>query len=143
MVGAHSQSTPSANQKIIEVEKIHVHPQWNRNELINDIALAKLKQPIGLESGNLNAICLGRTTDDVEGSNAVMSGWGLTQHGGSQLPDILQKATVPVELQSTCKRTYFFIKNLSDGKKESVCFNVFFPILSTLQERFVLAKILA
>lgn len=100
----------------MEVESITVHSGWNYNQIINDVAIVKLKSNIGLDTGNLNAICLGRVTDDVEEKNAVMSGWGLTVHGGSTLPDILQRATVTVESQSKCKSIYAFIKPLTDGK---------------------------
>ena len=116
MVGAHSQSTPSANQKIIKIKNISVHPGWNSQQIINDVAVVELAEPIGLETSNLNAICLGRPTDNVEGLNAVISGWGHTVQGGPNIPDILQKATVPVERQSTCKSIYALIKPLTDGE---------------------------
>ena len=116
MVGAHSQSKPSANQKIIKVKAISVHPGWDSQQIINDVAVVELAEPIGLKDSNLNAICLGRLTDLVENTNAVMSGWGLTVHGGSQLPDILQRATTLVEPQSKCRSIYSLIKPLSDGE---------------------------
>ena len=115
IVGAHSQSTPSSNQRIISVKAITVHPGWDGNQIINDVAIVELAESIGLDNSNLNAICLGRPTDSVENTLAVISGWGLTQQGG-QLPDILQKATVTVVPQSRCKSIYTLVKPLSDGE---------------------------
>ena len=116
MVGAHSQSTPSANQKIMNIKAITVHSGWDSSKIINDVAVVELEEPIGLETSNLNAICLGRPTDNVEDQNAVMSGWGHTVQGGPNIPDILQTATAKVEKQSTCKSIYSLIKPLTDGE---------------------------
>lgn len=116
IVGMRSQTTPSENTKELTIKKITMHPGWDSKAIINDVAVIELNEPIGLEGTNLNAICLGRPTDNVEEKNAVISGWGLTVHGGSQIPDILQVATVPVEKQSSCKSIYSFIKPLTDGE---------------------------
>lgn len=67
VVGAHKQSEPGPNYKSIEVSQIIVHEGWNPTNINNDIAVVKLSQPIGLDSGNLNAICLGTSADNLEG----------------------------------------------------------------------------
>ncbi|XP_017462389.1 PREDICTED: transmembrane protease serine 9-like, partial [Rhagoletis zephyria] len=115
-VGLLSQSAPDSNSKLMTIKKITMHSGWDSQQIINDVAVVELDEPIGLESSNLNAICLGRPTDNVEGKMSVISGWGLEVHGGSQIPDRLKFATVPVEKQSDCKRIYSFIKPLTDGE---------------------------
>lgn len=116
VLGAHRQSHPSENQKIFEIEEIIAHPLWNYKEIINDVAVVRLKQEIDLETSALNAICLGSPSDVYEGGPGIISGWGLTEHGGSTLPDTLQKADVTIEKQSDCKSIYSFVKPLSDGE---------------------------
>lgn len=116
IVGGHSQSSPNANQKLLNIKKISIHPGWDSKNIVNDVAVIELAEPIGLENSILNAICLGPAEDNVEGTNAVISGWGLTETGAAQIPDILQVATVPVVAQSRCKSIYSFIKPLTDGE---------------------------
>lgn len=115
-MGALKQSEPNENQKTLEIKSITIHPGWDYSQIINDVAVVELTEPIGLDNSQLNAICLGPSSDDVEGGQAYISGWGLTEHGGSTLPDNLQKALVTVEKQSSCKSIYSFIKPLSDGE---------------------------
>ena len=122
LVGGHRQSTPSANQRVIEIDQIIVHSGWDPNAIVNDIAVVRLREPIGLDNSNLNAICIGPTSDNIEGQNAVISGWGLLRQNDATIPDTLQRATVPVVAQSTCRLRYAIITTITDGNEFIVIF---------------------
>lgn len=107
---------PSANQRIIEVKRILTHPTWDAQKISGDLALVELQEPVDIENSNLNTICLGPVSDNIEGSNAEISGWGLLKSGDTAIPDTLQRATVPVVAQSTCKNVYSFVTTITDGE---------------------------
>ena len=116
VVGAHSQSLESKNQKIMKVKAITIHPNWDSKNIVNDVAVVELVDSIDLDNTALNAICLGRPEHETESKLATISGWGKLSHEATTIPDILQTAEVPVEKQSTCKSIYSIIKPLSDGE---------------------------
>lgn len=117
LVGGHSQSTPSGNQKVIEIKRIVVHPGWNSQNINNDLALVELVESIGLENSNLNAICIGSPSDNVEGQEAIISGWGLLKDGDTSIPDILQRANVDVKTQKSCESSYSWYVPISRNIK--------------------------
>lgn len=126
LVGGHKQSTPSANERVIDVKQIIVHKDWDAAKISGDLALVELKEPVDIENSKLNAICIGDLADNLEEKNVEISGWGLTEAGGTTIPDILQYAVVPVVKQSTCERVYSFITTISPsqvcaGYKPGVC----------------------
>lgn len=116
LVGGHSQSNPSVNQRVIEVKQIIVHPTWDSASISGDFALVELQEPVDIENGPLNAICIGDFADNLEGQNVEISGWGLNQTGATAIPDILQWAIVPVVKQSTCKTLYSFITKITEAQ---------------------------
>lgn len=127
VLGAYKQSEPSVNQKTMEIEEIIVHPLWNSTELLNDIALVKLKQPIGLETSALNAICLGSPNDTFEGGPGIISGWGNTDPDDYTPSDVLQQVELTIERHAYCKWAYRYFKMITDahvcaGKKTSTCY---------------------
>lgn len=80
VVGAHKQSEASANELRIEIAEIIVHPQWDRKKIVNDIALVKLSKPIDLDNTKLNAICIGPSTDNIEGKVCLSVHVSVSKH---------------------------------------------------------------
>ena len=64
--------------------QIIAHPQWDSNNINNDVALLKLSRKINF-SGNesyIRPICLPEKTsnlDDIVGTKCVATGWGNTK----------------------------------------------------------------
>jgi len=117
VLGAHRLSTPGANQKRVEILQIIKHSAYNANTINNDVALLKIaKLDFDGADSNLGAICLADSSfGDLAGQSSEISGWGLTQYQGSALPDTLQKATVPIVAQATCRSNYAGINTVTDG----------------------------
>nr|XP_053633269.1 protein masquerade-like isoform X1 [Cherax quadricarinatus] len=71
---------PSVSAKI---SKITVHPSYSRSTLQNDLAVAKLSSKINY-SEDIKPICLPSNNNDLEGMQAVVSGWGRNEDGKLQ-----------------------------------------------------------
>ena len=60
------------------VEKIILHPDFDRKTLSSDIGLIKLKEPINLNSPCVCKICL-QEEGPQEGETCIISGYGSTR----------------------------------------------------------------
>jgi secreted trypsin-like serine protease len=100
--GIHNLS--QADQIIRQVDKIIIHPLWDRSTLDKqyDIAILHLAKPLDLETNSsLTRTCLpprSNTSEEVmqypsNGTNVIAIGWGDTSYGGDA-PDILQQVTI-------------------------------------------------
>jgi len=79
----------------------------------NDIALIRFNA-VNLVSGQVEAIGLGSSSNNFEGQNGWISGWGRTQTGGvGGLPTILQKAQIEIYTRSYCEGQWG--SNINDG----------------------------
>lgn len=58
------------------IDKIVVHPQFNRITLENDIALLRMDKPVSFQS-NINAICLPNSLEHVGQKTAYVLRWQL------------------------------------------------------------------
>jgi len=88
--------------RLVNVEQIIGHPDYNDRTLNNDIALLRLSETLDLsQHKQLRAVCL--PADDSKnyaGMMAIASGWGTLSSGGSQ-PSRLNEVTVPI-LEQSC-----------------------------------------
>ncbi|KAK8384252.1 hypothetical protein O3P69_009186 [Scylla paramamosain] len=108
MVGVGDHNMYSTNDdvsgatRLVAVERIIQHPDYNTRTLDNDIALLKLSEVLDLSQyKELGAVCL--PADDSKtyaGEQATASGWGTLSSGGSQ-PSVLNEVTVPI-LEPSC-----------------------------------------
>ncbi|XP_045137970.1 trypsin-like isoform X2 [Portunus trituberculatus] len=92
----------SGATRLVAVERIIQHPDYNTRTLDNDIALLKLSETLDLtQYKEVGAVCL--PADDSKtyaGELATASGWGTTSSGGSQ-PSTLYEVVVPI-LEPSC-----------------------------------------
>ncbi|KAH0594769.1 hypothetical protein MHUMG1_07604 [Metarhizium humberi] len=89
----------------VKVRSATRHPNFNNNNLDNDVAVWKLATSI-LESDTIKYAKLPEPGSDPKpGTNVTVAGWGRLQEGG-QTPTQLQKVTVPVVDRATCKVAY-------------------------------------
>ena len=100
--GIHNLS--QADQIIRQVDKIIIHPLWDRSTLDTqyDIAILHLAKPLDLETNSsLTRTCLPPRLNTSEavmqypsnGTNVIAIGWGSTIYGGDA-PEILQQVTI-------------------------------------------------
>ncbi|MEM9601456.1 MAG: serine protease [Pseudomonadota bacterium] len=84
------------------VSRIIVHPDYDADSSLNDIALLELPQAVPLAPmalpGDFEAVAR-------VGETAVVAGWGRTSEGGDTSPQLLQVG-VPVVSNTQCGDTY-------------------------------------
>ena len=74
---------PASNY--IAADQVHIHPEWNRNTMENDIGLVHLETPI--QGGSLPILDL--SSQPTDGDALFVTGWGRTSWGGSPSDELL------------------------------------------------------
>jgi hypothetical protein len=90
----------SEEGKIIPAAEVLVHPEYNPDVLINDVALIRLAEPVDVEPVHL----LSPEEEEavVAGATGTILGWGMKDPWYPILPDVLQQAEVPVYSAEEC-----------------------------------------
>ncbi|KAJ8672960.1 hypothetical protein QAD02_004221 [Eretmocerus hayati] len=92
----------------VRIQKKIIHPRFNPRQLENDIAILKLDKEVKF-TDEIHPICLPSAndfrTEDIEGTNPFVAGWGLTQFQGSASA-VLRETQVPVVDTATCRKSY-------------------------------------
>ncbi|XP_065073005.1 serine protease grass-like isoform X2 [Ochlerotatus camptorhynchus] len=78
----------------IKIEKLMIHPQYNKPKFSNDIGLIRLKSRAHFQD-HIKPICLPVTSESQKMvfPKYILTGWGKTET--NKLSDVLLKATVP------------------------------------------------
>lgn len=96
------------NSRIVSVETIHLHPDFDGRTFDFDVALIELSEavddidPVELASGIDDD---GFATDAEDGAEATVIGWGALSEGGN-MADVLQEATVPIWSNQRCQEAF-------------------------------------
>jgi secreted trypsin-like serine protease len=98
-VRLHDSSTTPDDSDIFTVSTIEIHPEYDEDNIRNDVALIKLTESITF-SDEVSAVCLPTANSHASlyGKTVVVSGWGLTQAG--VIATNLQQATLKVVTDS-------------------------------------------
>jgi secreted trypsin-like serine protease len=105
--GAHDQTCNNQNCATqVNVARIILHPQYNSNTLVNDIALIQLATPLTYGT-TIQPVCLPAADSSVvmEPNRAWTTGWGTTSSGGS-VATRLRQVNVPFVNQTRCNTAY-------------------------------------
>ncbi|XP_017780628.1 PREDICTED: trypsin-7-like [Nicrophorus vespilloides] len=90
---------------VVQVKRILQNPQYDQWNIDFDMSLLELEQPLPLGSG-IKTVPLPEFLEAVpEGSQAVCSGWGALQEGGSS-PSQLQAVKVNIVSKEDCQEAY-------------------------------------
>ncbi|XP_055316725.1 serine protease snake-like isoform X2 [Sitodiplosis mosellana] len=103
--------------RIVLIDKIHLHPDYKSSSKYNDIALMRLARSVHFNEF-IRPACI-NVNNDVEWSQAIATGFGLTSTErtvGSN--DLLKVQLNKVEL-NLCKRTYRASRFMSRGIDKS------------------------
>ncbi|XP_045136079.1 serine protease 30-like [Portunus trituberculatus] len=88
--------------RLVAVQEIIVHPDYNSATIDSDIALLRLSETLDVYQGDqIRPVCL--PADDSStyaGEMATATGWGTLESGGSQ-SSVLQEVTMPI-LEPSC-----------------------------------------
>jgi len=107
--GVHDQTCNNANCATqVNVQSIHLHPQYNSNTLVNDIALIRLATPLTYGT-TIQPVCLPNADASVTVSpnRAWTTGWGTTRvGGGGAVATRLNQVHVPFVNHTVCNSNY-------------------------------------
>merc|ERR1712037_49705 len=108
MAGAHNVRESSEPNRV-EVTSYNgwTHPQWNTQDLSNDLALIELPSPLPM-SDYITTSCLPDSGDSpAVGSMVTVTGWGKpTDHAGGISPVLREVRDIPVMSNANCNAVY-------------------------------------
>uniref|UniRef100_A0A182N9T6 Peptidase S1 domain-containing protein n=1 Tax=Anopheles dirus TaxID=7168 RepID=A0A182N9T6_9DIPT len=94
------------------IVKLYGHERFSLDTFNNDIALAKLQQPVDV-GGSFIAICLPVNGRTYAGHNGTVVGWGKL--GNGSLSQGLQKAVVPIMSNMQCRKSNYRASRITDN----------------------------
>ena len=111
-VGDHNLSKNEKAEQHMYLEKIYVHPNFNRSRFLNDIALVKLRVVVHLGKF-IRTVCLPEKREGdlvVPLKYGIVAGWGTTKalktgegpKRAEQYANILQYSVFPVQHEQLC-----------------------------------------
>ncbi len=104
------------------LEHTCIHPGFNHNTLLHDIAILKLKQPI-VRSSVVDTICLPTQEQSINnGTRVWVAGWGSNAEYSSSLNTLMHadlQILPPSLCQSIESTDYQMCAGWSDGKKDA------------------------
>ncbi|CAF1083584.1 unnamed protein product [Adineta steineri] len=87
--GVHNrQSDELDTRQERNVNSIVIHPDWNRESLVNDLAILRLDKPVKFND-YVQPACL-PGPDPLSKSNVMLIGWGAEQMGGNTYNELKQ-----------------------------------------------------
>lgn len=132
-LGEHNIEVTEGNEQFINSAKVIRHPNYNANDLNNDIMLIKLSSPATINS-RVATVSLPRSCA-AAGTQCLISGWGNTLSSGQNYPELLQCLNAPILSDSTCRSAYpgeitsnMMCVGFLEGGKDS-CQVTFFALL--------------
>uniref|UniRef100_A0A3Q2DFJ1 Peptidase S1 domain-containing protein n=1 Tax=Cyprinodon variegatus TaxID=28743 RepID=A0A3Q2DFJ1_CYPVA len=100
---------------VIPIQRVIIHPAFNKNNMDHDVALLELTEPAPA-SYTIQPACLPSPVHQFhEDSECYITGWGSMKEGGEyvwiyfspgSLTNLLQKAAVNIIKQKDCQQAY-------------------------------------
>jgi secreted trypsin-like serine protease len=107
--GVHDQTCNNANCATqVNVANIYLHPQYNQNTLVYDVALIRLATPLTYGT-TIQPVCLPNADASViiEPNYSWTTGWGTTRvGGGGAVATRLNQVRVPFVNHTRCNANY-------------------------------------
>ena len=90
----------------LEISKIVIDLDWNRETLTNDFAILTLAEPLSF-SAEVSPVCLPwDTTKQYTGEVATTTGWGILSSSKENTPSVLQEVDLTILSNGDCKKEY-------------------------------------
>ena len=100
-----------------QIESIIIHPDYKANNLVNDIALMKLKENVVGGDSNAGTVCIPPVSVNIDDNfpvdnTAFAAGWGFV--GENIMPTLIKakEVMIPLVEDDICKNTYIDVANL-------------------------------
>ncbi|KAI1912473.1 hypothetical protein LOZ61_003303 [Ophidiomyces ophidiicola] len=91
----------------VSVESFKIHPEYDNDTLVADLALLYLKDPIPEQPGLVSYIKLPKQGSDPKGNTKlIVAGWGKIADNNNTDSAFLKYTTVPVVDRKTCRKLY-------------------------------------
>jgi trypsin len=111
VVVGRSRLADNAGERVA-VESIAVEPAYDNENVVHDVAILKLAQPVSV--GTIVPAGAGESALGNAGRSVAVAGWGLVSQNPPTQPDVLQQAKLTIVSASRCRRAYgSFDGNLS------------------------------
>jgi hypothetical protein len=109
VAGLYQLDTPAPGYQARGVTQIIVHPAYDNDTLVNDIALLKLASPVilgGSGETKTGVIPLvSASIGSLAGTNSMVTGWGDTE-STPQYPNELHEVQLPIITNTLCQQSY-------------------------------------
>lgn len=100
VIGLLDRTKPDSAVETFTIKQTIVHPNNNSQNMDFDFALLQL-------SGDSKFAPVALNTEEIRGAtDFVTAGWGTESDGGYDLPNMLQKVTVPWVADDVCAKAY-------------------------------------
>lgn len=89
------------------IDTVIIHPNFDKKNLHNDIALLRLSTKVNMTYDNVQPICLPTSDEELselENKMLTVTGWGITEKGHKSSE--LLKVTIPVVPLKKCQEIY-------------------------------------
>merc|ERR1711893_92638 len=116
ILGMHDQIDDSQGKpEAYDIDTIIPHEYWGLVPGFSfDVAVIKLSKKIDFSNKFVKQITMANPTDNFDGGNCTITGWGVTTIGGGSVSPTLQQAAVNVLTQDDC-RNYWGQDRIDDG----------------------------
>lgn len=92
---------------VYDVDKIVVHPQFNKQTLDSDLALLKISREIKVDHAFPTGLPEADEEIDIKPYTTIhLYGWGYTSSSSNRFADILQTVDVPPKTSTECREKY-------------------------------------
>jgi transmembrane serine protease 3 len=105
VAGAHNLRSSTADEQAVEASRYVLHPDYDGETMVNDIAIIKLDKPIRF-GRTAQPACLPLAGEQVaDQTPGLVAGWGLMEEGQRQAINLMQ-VVVPTVNSQKCITSY-------------------------------------
>jgi len=104
IAGEHSLKKNDGTEQERQVKTIIVHEDYDSGRITSDICLLKLSSPLEINDAVSGVAIPEAGADFPDGTDAVVSGWGVTDAGGAS--DVLMLVAVLIDSDEACDAGY-------------------------------------
>ncbi|XP_051057389.1 chymotrypsin-like protease CTRL-1 [Phodopus roborovskii] len=104
VLGEYDRSSNAEPVQVLSISKAISYPNWNPNNLNNDVTLLKLASPARYTT-RISPVCLASSNEVLPaGLTCVTTGWGRISGVGNVTPARLQQAVLPLVTVNQCRQ---------------------------------------
>jgi secreted trypsin-like serine protease len=102
VLGHERRTEKNVNTMVKNVAKIIVHKNYSSVNMVADIGVLRLEGVVPDVHPTIRVVPYTTELADVN-TTCLITGWGTMRYGGGTIPNVLQKANVPILSRAICK----------------------------------------